>query len=368
MKKVTYIVSDIDKAFAFEWITNNLDIDQIELSFILLNPGASQLEDFLKNKDIPCYVISTKNKGKFKLLLSVLKCLRKIKPDVVHCHMRLAKITGIIAAKILGIKKRIYTRHNSTYNAMYYPHSVKIDKFINRLSTDIIAISEVVRDVLIKDEDVSMNKVHLIHHGFDLDMFSNIDPLLKKRLNEKYNPNNRSPVIGMIGRYMPLKGHLYLINAFLKVLKTNPNALLILAGAKGPAVSEIKAALAELPEDSYCEIEFENDVFALYHLFDVFVHIPIDKRIEAFGQTYIEALAAGVPSVFTLSGVANEFIEDKKNAIVVPYKDADAIHQAIMRILQDQELADRLVANGKESTKSFGLKSFIDKLNHLYLS
>ena len=50
--KVTYIVSNINKAFAFEWIAEELNKDKFSLSFILLNPGPSSLENELKRLNI----------------------------------------------------------------------------------------------------------------------------------------------------------------------------------------------------------------------------------------------------------------------------------------------------------------------------
>ena len=70
----------------------------------------------------------------------------------------------------------------------------------------------------------------------------------------------------------------------------------------------IQEAVKELPQNSYCVIPFEKDLFSLYQLFDVYVHTPINPTLEAFGQTYVEALAAGIPSVFTMSGVAPQFV------------------------------------------------------------
>jgi glycosyltransferase involved in cell wall biosynthesis len=116
------------------------------------------------------------------------------------------------------------------------------------------------------------------------------------------------------------------------------------------------------------EIPFEEDVPALYKLFDVYVHVPINPQIEAFGQTYIEALAARVPSVFTLSGVATEFIAHEKNALVVPFQDAEAIYQAIMRLLEDGLLRDRLREQGVSDVNRFAISNMIDQLQHLYLS
>lgn len=369
MKKVTYIISDIDKALAFEWIASGLDRNKINLSFILLTRQESYLQSYLLKHGFKVKEIRfSPGVGLIIPFIRVWWYLMTMRPDVIHTHLRYGSLLGITAGYLAGIKRRIHTRHHSTFHKIYHPHAVRQDKFVSRLSTQVVAISKVVADTLIIDEETPREKVVIIHHGFDLKLFQNVPADEVENLRQKYLKSGSAPVIGIVSRYIKLKGIEYGITAFSELLKTYPNAHLILANAVGPDADYMKEHLKMLPEGSYTEIKFENHIAALFQLFDVFIHTPIDSHFEAFGQTYVEALAAGIPSVFTMSGIANEFIEDQKNALVVPYKDADAIHQAIMRILQDQELADRLVANGKESTKSFGLKSFIDKLNHLYLS
>jgi len=123
-----------------------------------------------------------------------------------------------------------------------------------------------------------------------------------------------------------------------------------------------------LPEDAYTEIVFENNLFALYKLFDVFVHTPINSKVEAFGQTYIEALAASIPAVFTISGVASEFIIPNENALVVDYCNSKQIYNAILRLLKDKNLKDKLINNGKRSIQQFDLEKYIEKLELLYSS
>jgi glycosyltransferase involved in cell wall biosynthesis len=99
----------------------------------------------------------------------------------------------------------------------------------------------------------------------------------------------------------------------------------------------------------------------------VYVHTPINAEVEAYGQTYVEALAAGIPSVFTLSGVANEFIEHKKNALIVPFQDVEAIKKAIFEILENNTLRQQLIKQGKQDVKHlFQLHTMIEKLNNLY--
>ena len=367
MTKVVYIISNINKSLAFEWIASRLPSEKIRLSFILLNPGSSELESFLKTQGIACASLSYQGfKDLPKTIIKLIQMLRANKPEVIHCHLLHATLTGLIAGYLAGVKRRIYTRHHSTYNWEYNKKGVRIDRFLNWLATDIVAISENVKRVLLEKENVKAFKIHLIHHGFDLNAFSDVDNARVFTMADKYNPDGKTPVIGVISRWLHLKGLQYIIPAFQSLLKDYPNALLILANASGTYKLEIEKLLTVLPVDSYKTIPFENDLFALYQLFDVYVHTPINPTIEAFGQTYVEALAAGIPSIFTLSGVAPEFIEHEKNALVVPFEDRVAIYEAMLKLLNDRSLSTKLSKNGRSAVHRFDLKQMIDKLKKLY--
>ena len=164
-----------------------------------------------------------------------------------------------------------------------------------------------------------------------------------------------------------LKGIQYIIPAFNSLKKIYPRALLVLANANGDYYSEIMAMLLETGNENYRLIEFENDVPALYKTFNGFVHVPINVTAEAFGQTYLEALASEVPSVFTLSGIAPEFIVDRKNALVVPHCDSDAIFEALKELLENKSLAASITLDGYESVKNkFDIHLKMRNLEQLY--
>ncbi len=368
-RKVTYIISQIDKAIGFEWITENLDQSRFELSYILLNEKPSYLAGFLSEKGIAVdeLMFSGRKQELPFLLLKVIRLLRKKKPDVIHTHMYIADLIGQFAGKLLRIKKRVYTRHSSNESRKYHKKQ-RIDQIVNALSTHVIAISENVKNILHEQENVPLERIRLIHHGFRLEQFNNIPAAEIAELSARYNPQKKSPVIGVVARYSHWKGIQDAIAAFKKVLGDYPNALLVLANARrGDYKDEIAALLSELPEDSYHEIIFEHNLFALYQLFDVYVHLPIDPELEAFGQTYVEALAAGIPSVFTLSGVAREFIRNGENALVVDFENPEQVYEAILKLLGDEELRRKLSANGKTDVqKMFTLKIMIDKMERLY--
>jgi glycosyltransferase involved in cell wall biosynthesis len=369
LKKITYILANIDKAIAFEWIVEHIDKNKYDLSFILLNAQKPFLYDWLRKKNIQVVWLPHYGKQLYpKNWLKITSILKKIKPDAVHCHLFDANLLGLSAAKFLGIKKRIYTRHHSTFHHQYYPQAVKYDKLCNLLATDIVAISENVREVLTDKENVNKNKIHLIHHGFDLEKFTHPNKKQVDFLKRKYNINKEDyPVIGVIARYIKLKGHQYLIRAFKNVLTHYPNAKLVLANANGPDKEYVQNLLkTNLPQNTYIEIPFEHDLFSLYHLFNVYIHVPVNSHIEAFGQTYVESLAAGIPSIFTLSGVAKEFVKNRFNALVVPYQNSEAITNGVLEILKNKQLNQTLTENGKQSVKPFNISIFLDKLEQLY--
>ena len=365
-RRVTYIVANIDKALEFEWVADLLDGDRFELNFILLNPGPSTLEAELVQRRIPCERVTYRGYRDLPgALVRVIWLLRRERPRTVHAHLLPACMVGLTAARVLNVTQRVYTRHHSTFHHDYSPRWVHVDRFLNRLATHVVAISENVGFVLREMEMVPASKIRLIHHGFRFADFDEVPEQNVEALRAKYDIGDSSPVIGVIARYMELKGIEYIVEAARIILRTHPNALFLFANARGNP--SVQATVRELPAENFREIPFEEDVFALYRLFDVYVHVPIDDRIEAFGQTYVEALIARVPSVFTISGVGREFIQDGRNALVVPYCSSAPTAKAILRILADDALAHRLSEAGRQDVEArFRVEGMVEALSTVY--
>jgi len=367
--KVLYIISDIDKALAFEWVALGLS-RKFDLSFVVMGKSGSEFSIFLKTHDIRFHEISNeKYPSKLSKWLCVFKILKKEKPSIVHTHLWQANILGLSSAWVLRIKKRIYTRHHALIHYNEFPTGLKWDKLCNRMATHIIAISNNVKNILIDKDKVNSKKVFLIPHGFDLSYFQNVESDEITRLQEKYKISpDFYPVVGVISRYEKWKGIQFIIPAFKELRKKYPKAHLILVNAHGNYSENIRGMLQSLSSSSYTEILFESNLAELYKLYDVFVHIPVDGESEAFGQTYVEALASGVPSVFTLSGIAPEFIIHEKNALVVQFENSMDVFKSIERILENSELRTHLIAEGIESANLFSLSNMISQLEQLYES
>lgn len=368
--KLLYIVSGIHYSLGFDWLDQHLDHAKYDVSYLFLNPTVPELHHLFSDRKREVAFINLRSKKDYPLaLLKLITAIRRKKPDIVHCHLFEANLLGLLSARISGVKKRMYTRHHSTFHFDYAPHMVKYDRMINNWATHIISISDNVSFVLEKKEFVKKEKIHLVHHGFVFDDFFKTNQKQLEEMKTRYNPENKSPVIGVISRFTEWKGIHYIIPAFEELLKSYPGAYLILANAKGDYSKVIDEKLNHLPAHSYQKIVFEKDISTLYKLFNIFVHVPVDEAAEAYGQTYVEALAAGIPSVFTLSGVAREFIVDEQNALVVPFKDEEAILRAMKRLLSDDRLRAKIIEVGKaEVSVRFPIEVMMNALYKVYES
>ncbi len=366
-KKIAVVVSNIDKSLGFEWFLAGINKEKYIITFIVLHHSSSKLYAFAKSQDYDAHLLEYR--GKHDLLIVLIKLVKIFisnRFDIVHCHLFEGSLLGLLAAWIARVPTRIYTRHHSTIHHQYFPKGVKYDLFINNLATKIIAVSKNVFTTLTKLEGVPPSKIIIVNHGFDLSMFNNKNSDTISSLKAKYQILDGQVVVGVISRFVVEKGIQYIIPAFYNLLQDYPTAKLVLANAQGAYAHEIDQLLLKLPNDSFSKITFENDVVSLYSCFDIFVHVPIDES-EAFGQTYIEALAVGIPSIFTLSGIAPEFIKDQENALVVPFKDSEAIASALKILVQDKPLRNRLVTNGKEAVKhSFSVQRMMENLEKVY--
>ena len=142
-----------------------------------------------------------------------------------------------------------------------------------------------------------------------------------------------------------------------------------MANAWGPDSEMVKKLLSEIPSDRYVEIKYEEDVYALFKLFNVFVHTPIEAHYESFGQVYIEALIAGVPSVCTKSGIALEYAKHKENAYLVDHQNEEQIVEGIKELLENIPLQQKIRTNGRKIVESsFDVKRMMNSFEELYLS
>jgi glycosyltransferase involved in cell wall biosynthesis len=366
-RRLCYVISDVDTSLLIDGTVRFTSPRRYELTTVFLAAEEPRLFSTLQDDGFDVRFVRCRGKSDLPAATLKLRALfREIRPDIVHTHLFHAAIAGGVAAKLAGVKAVVNTRHHSVEAHLYHPHAVWYDRFTNALSTHIVAITGMVARVLVERENVSRDKISVVHHGFDMSEFANA--LARgSDLRAKYDLEGSYPVVGVISRFIHWKGLQYVIPAFEKILAEFPDAKLGLANAEGSYEPEVHKLLESIDAGSYRLIRFEPEVLELYKSFDVFVHAPIGPEYEAFGQVYVEALAMKRPSVFTLSGIADDFIVDHENALVVPFEDSDSIASAVTTILRDSGLRERLGENGHAAVgREFTVQRMVERLDDVY--
>lgn len=351
-----------------EWFVESVNKNELDLEFILFNSKNSDLFNFILKHNIKCknYWLPTKYSIPFYWGWFFFKMVFK-KYDFIHCHLFEASLIGLMPAKWLGVKKRIYTRHHSDFHHSYFPHAVKYDLLINKLSTHIIAVSNNIKNILVTMEGVTEKKITTIPHGIPVKIMNQtINQSEVEAKKQKYNLTLNDPIIGVVSRFTEWKGIQFIIPAFEKLLTEFPNAKLVLANAVGEYETQLQILLKKIPEQSYQQIKFESNVIPLFKSFTVFVHAPTSPFYEAFGQVYIESLCFEVPMVCTLSGIASDFIVNEKNAMVVKYKNSEEIYSAVKKLILNKDLREKIVQQGKMDVKEFNFEIKFKKTIELY--
>jgi glycosyltransferase involved in cell wall biosynthesis len=366
---VLYVISDIDRAVAFEWIArSSLDWVDLRLAFVFVAPSIPKTAIAIRELGIDVFYVCNSSKWTwFESVVRLIAIYRTAKPSVIHCHLLVANILGFTANALYRRARMVYTRHHSNLHHRYHPKGIVWDRYVNSLAHKVVSVSPIVTNILRHREHVPISKIVEIPHGLDLSSFENISVQRVYQFRSRHSLPSDKRLIGVIARFVVSKGIEYVADAFARVIRQIPDLHLVLMNAKGPASVNIDSALNRLPLGSFSKIEFEEDVPAAYASFSCFVHVPIDEVSEAFGQVYVEALAAGVPSVFTLSGIALSFVEHERNALVVPFMDIGAIEIALIRLLTDDPLRKRLSQMGSlDVSKRFHLSQMMLQLENLY--
>ncbi|GLI18569.1 glycosyl transferase group 1 [Tepidanaerobacter syntrophicus] len=357
MIKVLHVLSDTNVGGAGRYIFNLLS-NKYETSFeaAVACPKGGELEKELRERNIQVFPLEG---GESSTNMSQIKSLRRIisqeKFDIVHTH---ASFAGRIAGKMAGAKV-VMTRH-SIMGGGAGPVKRMITRLISRIFTDkIIAISRAVKINLI-ESGVPADMITIIYNGIDTTKFECVKGTLRKELN--ITPD--TPIIGMVARLVPEKGYEYAINAFYRVIKDYPNALLVIIGS-GSLEKNLKNMCSELGiESNVIFMGYRQDVENLMADFDLFV---LSSVSEGLGLSLLEAMALGKPVVATITGGIPEVIKDGTNGLLVQPGNDVYLAESIVKILSDKDLARRLGDEAKKTVvEKFSSKTMIEKTEKVY--
>lgn len=209
---------------------------------------------------------------------------------------------------------------------------------------------------------VPPHRTVVILNGVDLSKFN---PSVDGSPMRKWLGIKDEPLVATAIRLVKRKGPGYLVTAFARVLKAIPDAKLVIAG-RGPEAKNLQAQIEGLGvEKSVFMVGAlsREKVAELMAAADVFV---LPSTVEAFGRAAVEAAAVGTPVVCPRAGGMPEIIVDGFNGLMFRPGDEGDMADAILRVLRDRQLAERLRENGMKTARKFSLKTTARRTLDLY--
>lgn len=216
--------------------------------------------------------------------------LKKINPDVIHFHLELS---GFVRFARPDPRTRIfYTQHSDEKTwCKKYPNNVKnLRWIICHYRTQVIGINAKMAKNLNKILNVT-DSVY-IENGIDLSLYNGSFDRCKKRRELKI-PEDAFLVVH-IGRFVPIKNHLFLLEVFECIKARKPNAYLLMVGS-GSMEQLVREKIAKLGlTKCTCILKNRTDIPEILRASDAGV-FPSER--EGLGIAVVEMQAAGLPCV-----------------------------------------------------------------------
>ncbi|MBN1562315.1 MAG: glycosyltransferase family 4 protein [Anaerolineae bacterium] len=264
-------------------------------------------------------------------LYKLWRLMRQFRPDVVHTHTAKAGFVGRIAAWLARVPVRVHTFHGHVFHGYFSPVKTKLflwlERFTARLSDRLITISPGLRDELVTEYRIApVSKFEIVPLGLELAPYAET-PRHQGDFRAEFNIPSDAPLIGIVGRLVPIKNHALFLQAADQVRRTIPNAQFVIIG-DGERRAEIEAHVDTLNlRDAVTFTGWLQDLKPAYSDMDVLV---ISSDNEGTPVSIIEALAAGVAVVSTAVGGVPDLLRNGDYGRLVPPHDPGALADAII--------------------------------------
>ncbi len=328
----------------------------------------------------PCDVLGARGHfGRARVILTLVRLLRRLKPDVVHSHIINSVVTARIAAWIADVPIRLGANAGplTLESELLRLAEVGTAAFDTRTIASCSYTLE-----LFERYGIPRAQCDLVYYGPDETRF---DPANADggRVRRELGIDDDTPLVGIVAYfYAPsqslavfgpdlvgrgLKGHEILLDAVPRILAQVPNAKFVLVGrgwgAEGTAYLQSLKERARHLGDAVLFPGERSDVPDTLAAFDVSVHPSLNDNL---GGT-IESLLMARPMVVSdIRGYADSILHEE-TGLVVPVGDSAALADAVVRLLRDRALARRLGENGRaRMLERFTLQRSVAKLETIF--
>lgn len=293
-----------------------------------------------------------------KAVKSICSLIRKEKADAVFGHTPVGALCAMIAARLCGVKNRVYYRHGLIYTTMKgLKHTIfkAEEKFVASLATSVINVSHSLSKLAVADGLNEAEKQYIIGHGTcgGIDAQNIFNPSLVDAdklliIKKKLGLNDADIVFGFCGRICNDKGIPELVDAFelFQKLHSNIKAKLLFIGRfdTRDGISEEKKQQIESNSDIVISGHIDKvEIPYYYSMLNVFV---FPSHREGFGMCVVEASAMEKPILDSRAhGCVDAIVEHETGEYID--LSADGICKGMEQML-DEELRGKLGKSGRK--------------------
>jgi len=305
--------------------------------------------------------------------LALCRIIARERPDIVHTHAAKAGTLGRLASSVVPGRTRrvlVHTYHGHSLSGYFSAPAARvflaIERFLARRTERLVAVSEQVRDDLVRLGVAPPEQFEIIRCGFDFSRFL-VTASDRSARREETRASLRIPtyasVVTLIARLVPIKR----VDRFLRVatlVRGHDKTYFLVVGDGELRASLQASAEAQVLGDRLVWTGFRRDIADVCFASDV---VALTSDNEGTPISLIESLAAGTPVVSTdVGGVSAVVVNGRSGLLAAPDSEAP-LADAITRLLDDDALARRLAAEGQRHVQRlFGMERMLDDLESLY--
>lgn len=289
----------------------------------------------------------------------VARRLRELRPDIVHTNTLKSALYGGLAGRLAGIPVVWHLRDRIAEDYLPRQSVTLVRSLARRLPSAVVANShttlETIADALPAGVASVVNSVVMN------------DPVLPFDAVERRRRHGDLRV-GIIGRIAPWKGQDLFLDAFARAFPTG-GVRAVVVGAPLFGEHDYERGLHEQARalrisERVDFIGFVEDIATELRSLHVLVHASLIP--EPFGQVVVEGLAAGTPVIAARAGGPAEIITDGVDGLLYDPGSPDALAAALLRIVDDDELRERLIRAGRERARAYAPEPIARELEAVY--
>ncbi|HYJ20653.1 MAG TPA: glycosyltransferase family 4 protein, partial [Solirubrobacterales bacterium] len=244
-----------------------------------------------------------------------------------------------------------YGRHQGWVDKHPQTYIHGVERWIVNRSQRVIACSHYMREQIVDIFGVAEKRISVIPNGIDPDDLQAQSPAELERLRSEFAAPEEKLVL-LIGRLVYEKGFQLALEAMPRVIEEAPGTRFLVAGS-GTHEAELHRQAEELglmEHGTFLGWIGDDVLHSLYRIADLTV---VPSIYEPFGLVALEAMASGCPCIVADTGGLREVVVHEEGGLRFRADDPEALAEVAIRVLSDDELGQRLIADAYEHVRRF---------------